>query len=420
MKHNNKWKRACALGLAAAVLGNCASFPGSRGLTAHAAESVAAPTAQTGAVSELPGNPNTETPIGSYTEAQMLSFGDNVLEYWEIQGLVEHYNPTYLKQLEVFNGNPDGSSGLSKDQLLLMAEDFRFEAKELKEEAEELKDSISEEAYQEYQDNIKTLKRFAKEREEDAEGTLTTKRALRIVRNQQTIAVSAQMREYQALLAQDEIAKKSLELAELSYASSERQHALGMISGEELLAAQDSFNATKASADASAAAVLKGKQSLVTALGWSYDGNPDIRKVPEPDMTKAAAYNLATDMDLAVGANYDVADIRRTDKSEFNGTQDKLRQIREKEDEVRMQMEFLYKDVQQKALSYQSAVEGWPVSEAKLAQAERKFTLGMISKAEYLAEEITWLTAKAGKEQAALNLQAAMETYEWAIKGLVE
>ncbi len=419
MKHRNNWKKAGALVLAAAVLGNCNGFPGCC-LNSYAAEAVSAPTAQTGTVSEITGNAETETPIGSYTEAQMLSFGDNVLEYWEIQGLVEHYNPTYLKQLEIFNGNPDGSSGMSKNQLLLMAEEFRFEAKELKEEAEDLKDSISEEAYQEYQDNIKTLKRFAREKEDAAEGTLTTKRALRIVRNQETIEVSAQMREYQTLLAQDEIAKKSLELAELSYASSERQHTIGMISGEELLAAQDSLNAVRASADSAASALLKCKQSLQTALGWGYNGNPDIRTIPEPDVTKIDGYNLENDMELAVGANYDVADIRRTDKSQFNGTKDKLRQIAEKEDQVRMQMEFLYKDVQQKQLSYQSAVDGWPVSEAKLAQAERKLSLGMISRAEYLAEEIAWLTAKANKEQAALNLLAAMETYEWAIKGLVK
>ena len=193
-----------------------------------------------------------------------------------------------------------------------------------------------------------------------------------------------------------------------------------MISGEALLAAQDALDAARVSADASESALRKGKQSLITALGWSYDGNPDIRKIPEPDLAKVADYHLETDMELAVGANYDVADIRRTEKSQFNGTKDKQRQIREKENEVRMQMEYLYKEVQQKAMSYQSVKDGWPAAEAKLAQAERKLALGMISRAEYLAEEIAWMTAKANKEQVALNLQAAMETYEWAIKGLVK
>lgn len=402
MKKRNDWIKAGALVLATAVLGNSTMFPDGGLRTGHAAESVS------------------KTPLGSYTEAEMLSFGDQVLEYWEIPGLVEHYNPTYLKQLEIYNGNPDGESGLSKDQLLIMADLFRYEAKELKEEAEERKDQISEEAYREYQDNIKTLKRYAREKEAAAEGTAATKQALRIVRNQETVSVSALMREYQKLSSQDTIAQKSLELAELSYASSERKHALGMISAEELLAVQDSLNAAKASRDASAQALNKGRQSLITALGWGYEDTPEIQMIPEPDVTRVEGYNLEADTELAVGANYDVSDLRKTKLSEFNGTEDKLRQIREKENQVRIRMGFLYKDVQQKLLSYQSAVECEPAAEATFAQAGRKLELGMISKAEYLAEEITWLTAKAGKETAALNLLAAMETYEWAIKGLMQ
>ena len=60
------------------------------------------------------------------------------------------------------------------------------------------------------------------------------------------------------------------------------------------------------------------------------------------------------------------------------------------------------------------------MAESNKAMADRKYQLGMISKAEYLAEEITWLTAKASKEQAALDLVGSMETYEWAITGLME
>lgn len=419
MKYNNKWKKAGAAVMAAALLGNSALISGSGLLTACAA--------------------GAETPLGSYTEAQMLCFGDNVLEYWEIQGLVEHYNPSYLKQLDIFYSNPmggtgmmdmtdlsvyeeslEGLKGLSKDQLLLLALNLRQEANELKVEAEDQKNKISEESYQEYTDNIKELKRLAQKAEKAANGTTETKRALRIVRNQEVISVSAQMREYQNLLAQDQIQAKNQELAELSYQSSERQYGLGMISAEALLAAQDSLNAVRSARDASAASLLQKKHQLITALGWAYDGNPEIRTIPEPDLNLIAAYDLTADTALAVGANYDVYDLRKKDKSEFNGTQDKLRQIREKEDQVRMQMEYLYSDVQQKMLTYQSAQEGWTAADAKLSQAERKFHLGMISKAEFLAEEIAWMTAKASKEQAALSLLAAMENYEWAVKGLMK
>ena len=58
----------------------------------------------------LTATPVMATPLTDYTEEEMAAFQDNTLEYWEIQGLVEHYNPTYLNQLEIFYGNPDGST----------------------------------------------------------------------------------------------------------------------------------------------------------------------------------------------------------------------------------------------------------------------------------------------------------------------
>ena len=83
-------------------------------------------------------------------------------------------------------------------------------------------------------------------------------------------------------------------------------------------------------------------------------------------------------------------------------------------------MEYLYKDVLQKRAAYSAAQKGWAVAEANKAQADRKYSLGMLSKQEYLAEEVTWLTSKASKEQADMDLTAAMEAYEWAVKGLME
>ncbi|MBQ7796286.1 MAG: TolC family protein, partial [Lachnospiraceae bacterium] len=62
---------------------------------------------------------------------------------------------------------------------------------------------------------------------------------------------------------------------------------------------------------------------------------------------------------------------------------------------------------------------GWTAAENTKAQADRKYALGLISRQEYLQAEANWLTAKASKEQAALNLTEAMETYEWAVNGLM-
>jgi len=87
---------------------------------------------------------------------------------------------------------------------------------------------------------------------------------------------------------------------------------------------------------------------------------------------------------------------------------------------VKMQFEMLYKNVLSAKESYTGAMIGWTSAEQKKTQADCKFALGMISRNEHLQAEADWLTAKASREQAVLNLTAAMETYEWAVKGLME
>ena len=84
-----------------------------------------------------------------------------------------------------------------------------------------------------------------------------------------------------------------------------------------------------------------------------------------------------------------------------------------------MQFEVLYKTVLAQEEAYKGAATGWASAEQKKAKADRNVALGMISSMEYLQAEIEWLTANASKEQAAFQLLAAMETYEWARNGLM-
>ncbi len=397
MKRTYRWKQAGALALTAAVLGSMPFFPAGGLMTANAAMN--------------------ESPLDTYSEEDIARFQDNVLEYDEIQGLIEYYNSEYQNQLEVFYGNPDGESGLSRDQLLVMADEFRYEANELREEAKELKDSISKESYKEYQENISTLRKYAKEMEKAAGGTPKTKAALREVRNKLEIELSAKYREYMMLVSKDAVQRKTLELAELTYASMKRQRDLGMCSAEELIAAEETVNAERTAMAASAAALVTGKQNLIMNFGWDYDGSPEIHSVPEPSLEKIAGYDLAKDSEAAITVNKDVTELIKTPTEDFTSSREKQRQISEKKNQVRMQMELLYKDVNQKLASYQIAVDGWNLAESNRLLAEKKLQLGMISRLEYLNEEVTWIKAKSSMEQASMDLVASVETYEWAIKG---
>lgn len=421
MKHCRTWKQAGALVLAAVIFGSGEWSSGAGLVTGLAAG-------------------GSTTPIAQYSEEERNLFADNVLEYWEIPGLIEHYNPAYLNELEKFYSNPSdfvgiemdgmealgsmgGSGGLSVDQLKQLAGELRDMAEELEEELEEKLDSGSlkkgDSGYQDYQENIKAFKKYARDAEKAMKGSAAAKRPLRIAKNQLTVDISAKMREYQMQVSQNEIQKKNLEIAEAAYNSAKRQAELGMYSASQLRAAENARNVAQVSADETAAALAQMRSELITPLGWTYNGNPEIRPIPEPDVTKILSYNLEADMQMAVDSNYDINEIRKTSASEYGGAKKKQEEVNSSAKNVKMQFELLYKNVLSAEEMYNGAQTGWAAAEKKKAQADRKHAVGMISRQEFMAAELEYLTAKASREQAALNLTAAMETYDWAVKGLI-
>lgn len=401
MKMNKKWKKAGVLFLTASVLGSTRVFP------------------DTGLISSLAARD--KSPVTEYDEATLALFEDNILEYWEIPGLIERYNPVFVNRLDSFYSNPDGTSGLTREQLEYMAYELRAEAAELSAELEDGKDEFSAGVKKEYEDNISSLKKFASklERSAEGEGSAGVLRTMRREKNKLIAETCAKMRDYQVLEIRDELGKKKLELAGMQYQAAVKQQELGTYSREQVLAAEESLNSARAAANALTAALTEGKQSLIMDLGWAYNGNPEILAVPDPDVSKIDGYDPAADIDTALGNNYDLADLKLTDSKSLGGSVEKARQVKDQEDQVRMKLDDLYKKVLQAETSYSAAMNGWTAAEADKARADRKSELGMLSGQDYLAAETAWLNAKASKEQAAMDLISAMETYEWAVEGMM-
>ena len=360
------------------------------------------------------------SPVTEYSEEELARLRDNVLEYDEIPGLVELYNSEFLSQLDSFYGNPGSSTGLSSSELLRLAGEMRDEAEELSREAENLKDDISKKEYEEYQASVRALKAYAASLEKDAEGKPAAVRSLKQLKNNQVKAARALMREYQTLDSKEQIEKKKLEIAEAEYETALRKKELNMYSAEEVLAAEDARNSARAAAQSAENAALNKKQELLSMLGWRYDANPEIRKVPEADQGKIAGFQPETDSETAILNNYTLMATRRAGAAGLGGQNAKNRQIKSQEDQVRMEMEALYKSVIQKQTEFSAASLEYEAAAADKAAADQKYQMGMLSRQEYLQAEVSWMTAQASKESADLALQAAIEDYEWAVQGLLE
>ena len=301
---------------------------------------------------------------------------------------------------------------------------MRAEAEELDQEAEASKDDLTKEEYEEYQANIRSLKSYARDLENDAAGKnaagSSAARSLRILKDQQTMAAQEKMRTYETLKDQNAAAQKKLEMAELTYESAKKKRELGTYSDENVLDAEKALNQARAEAKAAADALETGKNDLIMMLGWSYGSDPEILSVPEPDLTRISSYDLSADQAKAIENNTTLFTTRMTDSSSQGGANAKARTIKEQEEQVMMGMELLYQEVLQKQKAYEAAEAGWQKAQEDKKAADLQYSLGMLSRENYFAAEAAWLDGEAAWTAAGLDLTAAMENYEWAIKGLLD
>ncbi|MCI8453586.1 MAG: hypothetical protein HFE84_03095 [Lachnospiraceae bacterium] len=366
-----------------------------------------------------------KSPVTEYDAQTLAKLADDRLEYWEIPGLIEQYNIAFRNQLASFYDSPDGGSmGLTKEQMLSLAAELREEAKEIHYDAEEMKPDLTPAEYKEYKANVSALRGYAKQLEDAANGKsaagLSQIRELRILREKQTVSACEKMREYQKLSAQTQIAEKKLEIAELTLESARRQQELGLYAAEDVLDAEEGLNAAQAAFSSAEAAAKSGKQDLLVMLGWRYDANPQIETVPKPEEEKLAGFHPDTDSAKAIENNYTLSETRRTASTAQGGAVAKARKIQEQENQVRMNLDALYQAALYKQSAYQSARLEFDAAVADKAAADRKNALGMSSRQEYLAAEAAFLACEADYEAAGLDLTAAIEQYEWAMRGLME
>ena len=389
----NQWKKAGLTVLSAVFMGSLSLAAAGTGIPALAATK--------------------DVAVTEYDEAALEKFKDNTLEYWEIPGLIERYNTDYQNQLQSFYYNPGGSTGLTKDQMSAMAADLRAEADEMERDANDVQydETVSRDVYKGYKANMHALRAYAQQLEDAAKGKgaggSSALRGLRITRNEKTKTAREAMRTY-------EILKDQYEIALLN------QEDLGMMSKEDVLTVEDALNSANGSALQAASGLNTQKQTLITMLGWDYNADPEIAKVPEPDLSVIASFDPKKDEAKAIEMNYTLYDTRMTSSKSAGGAVTKARNIKDQEDSVRSSLDLMYKDLKQKQKAYEASETLYEAAKADKAAADRKNELGMLSRQEYLQAESAWLSSEASHTAAKLDLTGAIENYQWALEGLLD
>ena len=364
---------------------------------------------------------------------------DNVMEYGEIEMLVETYNTTLKNMKESYNDNKDSMKDIEKvkDQIRDGSDTLYETADELSSLAASMQSmigfeipamgmSVSPTAYGELVYTSSLLEAQAEQVLLSADQmTEMSPEMMRIqmvdqVRAALISGAQSAMNGYEQLLLQKESLAQTLELLEAVYQSTERQAAAGMATQNDVISAKQNLDSAKAGMMTIEANEVKIRQTLCTMLGWAYNASPEIPKLPAPDMSRIDAMNLVNDTKTATDNNFTLKYNRLSEDTLTSGSvemQNLQRTMKAEEAEIASSMVNLYNAVSQAKSEYSTAQAAYELEQVKMAAADRKMSLGMVGRLEYLQQKMAHKTAEVNVRTAELALLQAVETYDWAVKG---
>lgn len=351
-----------------------------------------------------------EEETSPYTKEQLE---DGTLEYGEIRWRIEGYNTTYLNlRSQLYSQTTNQSAGTA----------LAAEASSLMEDAMDLKDDDMDDETRQLFESYKAAarelrKEGAKLTNKELSGTYA--RTLRQTRNQLVKAVQNLVIQYEELIPQVETAKKNVEMCQINVEAAQKKQTLGSASAQEVLTAQKALQQANSSAQQAENGALQLKQNILILLGFDANAPVTFADVPVPDDSRLAAMNPEVDAPAAVSANYNLMSVRSASATGSSNRTVKKRNVAYTQESVTIAVQNLYAAVVSKKQAYDSASAGYQAAAQSYEAAKRQNALGMLSKANFLGLECSWLSSVASYKNAELEYTKAVETYEWAVKGLI-
>lgn len=347
--------------------------------------------------------------------APPASLTDHVLEYNELEDMVRWFSPS----VETISASTERKREKYTEMLTILEaerDDWRKKAKDAKEDG-----NTEEYANCQIQEKtcIAALKAYRKAIKKLDSHTSTKSRR----QTERSMASTAQslMISYEMLRQRKETAEQVKTLRETQANAVRLQTQAGLSTEADILAADQSLSAADQnliSADANMETIY---QELCYRLGQPTDGTFVIGQVPSSDPAQIGEFHLEEDIKKAISNNNSVMEERGSSKGkESSAVKEKADRVKLAEEKTASAMKKLFEDVKQKEQAYQNAKETLEKEEKLYSLLEQKNQLGMLSSQEYLAGQVSYQQQKLNFRLADLELLQAMETYRWAIRGVLD
>lgn len=391
-----------------------------------------------------------DNPEFAHDAATWARLRDNVMEYDELQMLVEEYNPDYMNNQVAYKDNKSTNDAETirqdmlenSDDMFSQAEDYRDRADSLLSVADSLQ-AVSKEqadailksaginsvsslmsAYTAMMSGAAMMENSATSQQMSADSTYVDSemRKIQYLKNQTGLIISTQsmFNSYNQLRNSIGVIEKNVELMEALQNSTQTKLTKGMATQADVLMAKKNVQSMQSTLTQSQSSLNSVRQKLCLMTGWQYDAQPDIKGTPEADMNRILLMNPETDKQQALDNNYDLKYNKRQIANMRDNTSDKKnmeRTIKNMEDSIVATLKNLYNDVQQKKTAFELAEAELATETTRMNAVEKKLQIGMASNLEYIQQQAAFMGKQIDRQTADVALFQAMETYDWAVKG---
>ncbi|MGN0157962.1 MAG: TolC family protein [Brotaphodocola sp.] len=350
-----------------------------------------------------------------YDEETWAKLTDDVLEYDEVPTLVHEFN-TSISQ--VWDTLRDTQEDLKQGVADL--ESYQFKMEHLTDKAKSEGDYGGIVQYM-MQDVV--LSRYVIPAMRSASSSILsrgTSASLQKAENQITMAVQSLMITYDSTMKQRDVVEQLQKLYDRQYQLTLNQQNQGLATLQDVVTAQSNQISALSTLQTIDSGLMQMKPILCSLTGWPADADPVIGEVPPVDLSRIDGMNLEEDTRKAIGNNSELISQRTSEAGKtMAGVAARLAVLDEGDQKMTIKMQSLYDDVFAKKSAYEGAKAGFEAAQKQAASYARMYEIGMLSEADYLGTQISYYQKKASYVSADTALRLAIETYGWAVKGLV-
>ena len=309
------------------------------------------------------------------------------MEYSELPYLVQEYNPTYLNNQTTYQAGRDTKNAKEvQDKQYNQANDLYDSADNLRDQADQIEDYLAvpgmASAYASLMSASVMVEQNALKTQQSADASYRDSEMDRLdYMNSQdavVVQVEAAFAAYNQVKKTIPLMEKSLELQELTLQMTQKRQQLGQATQIDVLNAQKSLQSLQSTLTQTKAGLQTQHQQLCVQTGWTYDAEPDIQDLPQADLGRIAAMNLAADTQTALQQNYPYSPISAAmpiwQKVQLI-RKNMDRTIKNQEQTIRSSMQTLYNDIMQKQTALQLADASLAAETQAMNDAEEDWSL---------------------------------------------